>query len=269
MRLKILFFPLMLAVSAVIFIGYVWPEIANLKTANREKAAAAKLLDDVMEKQDAINSIAAQISGDSESAALVNGYLPDKKVEERIIGAVNYLAGDSGISLVSISLENKASDATEQGQTGLAAAVNSSVEMMATGEIPADSQAVAGAANAVESSTASIAIVGDYAKIRLFLDQLQRMSLLNHISSLSIAKPSENPSDTEGESSTDLSAEVVVDFGYFKSAAVGVGRIAQLQPKLDKDIIETLKQYVSQKTSPIAAAGSDTGSKGRINPFLP
>lgn len=273
MRLKLLFFPIMVAISVAIFIRYVWPEIGSLKIINQEKGRITKSLQAVEEKQEIIKSLATEISSSSEDMAVVNSYLPSKKVEERIIGGVNYLAADSGVSLINISLKTpEYSDTAVQAASAYpVAAINSSINTLATATIPADNditgdQSVVGDGSGMQFSEASIKIAGDYEKIRLFLDQVQKMSLLNNVKSLSItsnAKESADPS----VSSTELSADMVVNFGYLESATSSVG-VAGLQDELDKDTINTLKQYISQKTASVATLIGNS-NKGKTNPFLP
>ncbi len=252
----------MLVISIAIFIGYVWPEINNVKTVNRQKAVSTQLLQTVKNEQAAIGLVSQQIADDREGAVIVSNYLPEQKVEERVIGGVNYLAMDAGVSLTNIALR----DSKNINATGTAQQTSSVADGSALSQAAAD--------GGVQFSEFLISITGDYGKIRLFLDQLQKMTLFNSIKSLTIANQISSSKNVNADgtsvNSTDLVADLIVDFGYLpKSADSGDNKIAEFKSELDKTTIDTLKQYVSQKTAGIAAAGSYGGDKGRTNPFLP
>ena len=114
MRLKFLFFPIILVISLSIFIGYIWPEINNLKMANDEKIKNQGMLQDIAAKQAAIAKIDSQMTSNSADTATINNYLPSTRVEERILSGVNFLASDAGVSLANISLKD-AQPATAAG----------------------------------------------------------------------------------------------------------------------------------------------------------
>ena len=80
MRLKFLFFPIILVISLSIFIGYIWPEINNVKKINEEKLTNAQSLQSIKDKQAAIELIGTQITNDSDGKTIVDNYLPNKKV---------------------------------------------------------------------------------------------------------------------------------------------------------------------------------------------
>ena len=281
MRLKFLFFPIMLIVSLSIFIGYIWPALDDLKTANADKITDQNTLQAIKDKKTAIDKIDSQINDDSEGETVIDSYLPAQRVEERIIAGVNFLATDSGISLVNISLKDGAAApiaGATADQTGAVANV------VAAGITPVDatnSAAIAeaasasaslpaqGAASSLQSTEADISISGNYANLRLFLDQLQRMSIFNSIKSVSISAPVAAPGDAAAAPATDasvLSAHVIVDYGYLNLANMDNQKIANFQPGLDSSTIAVVKQYISKKT-PTADSGGN--SNGKTNPFLP
>ena len=256
MRLKFLFFPIILVISLSIFIGYIWPEISNVKSVNAEKIANTQSLQDIKDKQSAIELIGTQIANDNDSKTMVYNYLPNKKVEERIIGGVNYLAVDSGVSLVNISLRN----------LDVPNPANTAQQNAALANKPADN------ADVLQFSEATISISGDYEKIKLFINQLQKIALFNNIKSLVISnkeKSSSNTTDANSSSSSTLFADMVVNFGYLSSSELNNNKITNLKPELDSDTIGVLKQYISQKTESMASMISNVGNKGKANPFLP
>ncbi|KKQ45464.1 MAG: hypothetical protein US63_C0016G0015 [Candidatus Moranbacteria bacterium GW2011_GWC2_37_8] len=278
MRLKFLFFPLIIIISLSIFIGYIWPELENLKNANEEKISNQDALKAIKDKKTAIQTIDAQINSDSEGETIINNYLPNRKIEERILTGVNFLATDSGVSLANISLQegsdaaNKNDEAQSLSLMPLAAVVGAAANQ--SNQNSKDAKDVSD----IQFTQTSITVSGDYDKIRLFLDQVQRMSIFNSIKSLSITSQyseDETKKDTtveaneqtsQAESSTNLSANVVIDFGWMNTVKIDNQKIASFKAGLDNSTIAAVKQYVSQK-----APGADrTGdSNGKKNPFLP
>lgn len=245
MRLKILLFPLMLAVSFAFFMYYAWPEIVNLKTINEEKKENSRLLQDIKEKQSAIKQIGAQISNDKESSNAVINYLPEKKAEERIVGGVNYLAIDSGVALANLSLKD----------------INTENPANAARQNPAsDKKENKENINTMKFSEATILVNGNYEKIKLFTDQLQKIFLFNNIKSLTISSE-----QNKSEKADSLLATAVIDFGYVSSSKVSDSRIANFKPEFDKNTVDILRQYVLQKTESV----SRNSNKGKANPFLP
>lgn len=279
MRLKLLFFPIVLVVCVAIFIGYIWPEINNLKIANEEKMATEQSLKEAKEKQAVVEQLGAQIASSTAEKSLVYSYLPDKKVEEQIIAAINYLAADSQVSLATVSLTDvfekiSASGSDPYSESGSSAAMAENNGNSKSNQNQANN-------NKVQFSEASITIIGDYEKIRFFLDQIQKMTLFNKIKSVKIYTKKENSSGNAGagannNASTDsgnvppnnnIFADVVIDFGYLKSSKDD--KAVKLKSDLDNETINVLKQYVSQKTATLLPIGGDSGNKGKINPFIP
>jgi hypothetical protein len=273
MRLKFLFFPVMLVISLAIFIMYIWPEYDNLKKANEEKTVAAQSLKDIGEKQSAIELVGTQITNNSGEKTIVDNYLPNKKVEEQIIAGINYLALDSQVSLVDISIKDIDPTKTAMGGSpDIVSSINSSVAVSKSAELPTDDTLVSSSADAMQFSRASIKISGEYEKIRLFLDQMQRMPLLNSVRILAISTQAKNLA-SGGDVSTinpaELLADIVVDFGYLKPSSFDNNKIIKFKPGLDNETISTLEQYISQKTVSALPAIGDNSGKGKANPFLP
>jgi len=269
MRLKFLFFPIMFVISFSIFIGYIWPEINNVKKINTEKLANTQALQAVKDKQSAIELLGTQILNDSDGSATIKSYLPDKKVEERIIGGINYLAADSGVMLVNIYLKKSdVADLTNGAQQNAASVKNSSASL----NNPANGQVLTDEADGLRFNDATILVNGEYEKIRLFIDQLQKISLLNNIKSLTITnkkKSYEGETEETNPDPSNLSADIVMSFGYLPSLSLDNNKISKFKPEMDNNAVGILKQYVSQKTESVAAITGGIGNKGKANPFLP
>ena len=282
MRLKFLFFPIILVISLSIFIGYIWPEINNLKMANDEKIKNQGMLQDIAAKQAAIAKIDSQMTSNSADTATINNYLPSTRVEERILSGVNFLASDAGVSLANISLKD-AQPATAAGVDVTTSINTTPSNVAAVNSLSSTSGAIAGTAvqqappESLQYTEATISVSGNYDKIRLFVDELQRMPILNVVKSLNIssqisAAPAATPASTTPASSDQkvdpsiLSANLVVDFGYMNPIRIDNQKITNFQSSLDDATTNVVKSYISQKAPAVDNSGD---SSGKSNPFLP
>lgn len=272
MRLKFLFFPIMLVVSVAIFIGYIWPALGNIKKINEDRIEKTKEMQLVKEKQAAIELIGKKISDNVEGESVVNSYLPETRVEEQIIGGINYLAGDANVSLINISLEEAKKD---PGAT-IAAVSDSQIAATLTGAVdPLTGQNVPDNANLTQTTSVKISLVGEYAKIKMFLDNLQRMPIFNTVKAVSITKQKSEEVKAvetdaaaavgEGVVDSSLAAEIEVDFGYLNVARINSQQVEGFSAELDNETVSSLRGYISQKSQ---AIGNEGAIKGKANPFL-
>ncbi|EKD46738.1 MAG: hypothetical protein ACD_67C00088G0001 [uncultured bacterium] len=270
MRLKTLFFPIILVISVSIFIGYIWPEITRLRSANEIKLKMDQQLQEIDVKKGAAESVGKQISS-SDSEKTIKDYLPENKIEERIINDVNFLASGSNVALVDISLESEktVSDSKTAAPVGVAGILNpiARADAVANEEQPID-ELTAGKAvgSATRSTSAMISISGEYDKIRVFLNGLHRLPIFSTVKSLVITKQQTEKSEGESSSSENiLLANVDVDFGYMNVSKVSGQEVAKFNPEnIDNEIVDVLKKYTSQKAPSLEIDG---GAKGKSNPF--
>lgn len=264
MRLKFLFFPLTLIVSVFIFIGYVWPEIMNLKTANEENLKKKQDLQIIEDKKEAIKRINDQIDGNSEGELLVKGYLPANRIEEKIMTDVNFLATDSSVSLVNISIEDKQIKEDEAATMALSAA------MVSGAQVGSDNKPVEIKREGLQYTTAKILLAGKYQNIRIFIDQLQTMAVFNSIESINISKAElKKDGSIEGEVASNdaepnLSAEVIINFGWMNPIAINSKNISNFKSGMDNDTVSVLTNYVSKKAPSTETFGD---KEGKSNPF--
>lgn len=260
MRLKFLFFPIILVVSATIFAAYVWPEIENVKTLNTDLLASKDTLQAVKDRQAALEAMGQQINSDASTQSLIMSYLPVKKVEEQIINNANFLATDAGVSLANMSVKDVV-DPTLAAAPVAAPAPSSAIIPSTLGN-PAE---LSGAqpANNVQFSEATIQVTGKYDQLRSFFSQLQRMSILNEVKSVKVSK-AQSSSDTKTADPSILQADLVIDYGYVPSMHFSNQQIANAKVVFDSKTIGDLRNYTTQKVPSI-----DTGSLGTANMFLP
>ena len=263
MRLKFLFFPIVIVICIAIFSGYIWPEINDIRIDNAKKQDNMQILDNVQKRKADINALGDQISSNIDDKKIVDNYLPFSNAEERIIGGINYLSADAGLTLLNISMtENKSintTPSTTSNTTGIQSDTDNTTSNMQFNE-------------------ASISVFGEYEKINLFIDKLQKMALFNSIKSLIIANSTSKEltstvvsKDVDQTSvSKNLTAEIIVKFGYLKPADSN-NQIAKLDQKIDDETINALKLYISGKDASSVSSGDtagDTSLEGKKNPFF-
>lgn len=272
MRLKSLFFPVVVLVSLFIFISYIWPEISNLKDINKKKIINEKSLQDVRNEQTAVKSIGTQLAGNSEIGTIISSYLPAKKAEEKIIGGINYLAADSGVFLESASVKDLY---VEDPYGAMAVDSSASSESAASTEGAEGDPALAlNDTNKLRFIETIIGVRGDYEKIKLFIDQVEKMPMLNDIKSLSISRVKETASSGSGDGETqqvssNLLATMTINFGYMPLLEVDNNKLINFKVAFDTSAINVLKQYISQKIDSSNYLVGNTDGKGRPNPFIP
>lgn len=266
MRLKILFFPLMLIICLFVFLSYIRPEIDSLTAANKQKADTQEKINDIGKKEAAAKNLSQKIRETSEYKDVVYNYLPSRKVEEQIIAGINYLASGSQVYLADISIE----DAAPQKTAVFNATVSDPNLLTEAGEAQNEGMLF---------SKATIKIIGEYEKMQLFFDKLQKMALINNIKSLKIYKE-ENLSNsasaansneaTSDNKSTSLLAEIVMDFGYLKKIKIDENKLEQfqIQTTLDESTVKALTGY-RELVSVSSDLQKESTLEGRPNPFIP
>ena len=259
MRLKFLFFPITLAISLMIIIGYIWPDIGSIIKINNDKAAKNTELLAIKSKQRAIESIGKEMTDDATGKTLVNSYLPENKTEDRIISGINYLAGDANVLLVNITLS------TPKAPVVVAPAADPA--FVAPVIDPVTGLPTMVNSNPLGKTTAKISLAGEYSKIKIFLDSLQRMPIINTVKSVHISKQKSVTTDPAAAAtpSSVLSVDVDVDFGFVGVSKVDNAKAENFVATIDKDTITSLGQYISQKSQLV---DNNSGVKGKTNPFL-
>jgi hypothetical protein len=255
MRLKYLFFPIILVICLALTWGYILPEYNEYKTVQTDLEDNLKKLNDANIRKNALEAIGSQIESDSQTETLINNYLPTTKTEEKIISNINFIASDAGVLLANLNIAPASDDPSGSLAASVAAA-------------PVSATPAPGAnAQLVQTSQATITANGEYSKLLIFFDKLEKMPIYNNIKSLKIAKPTKSSETDLNENPANLNAVIVVDFGYLKTVEPDAAKIAKLNQKLDTESIETIRSYVSSSRS--VGENAQQSASGKTNPFLP
>ena len=250
MRLKFLFFPVMLIVSVALFFGYVWPDINTVGTLKEEKAGMEKQLAQADEKQKAIDTVNVSMKQDPAATTAILTYLPQKRAEEKIINNLNFMATSESVVLTNLSIVDIAPKVPEQSTMPVGA-----TPINATGDLAGASAVMATPENSMQFSEATLQLSGTYDNLSVFINKLQHEEMYNKVKSLSITADNQEKPEL-------LSANIVVDFGYLLPTKLNSQNIDKLKPGFNTNFNQELQKYIAQKTVNI-----DLGSIGRTNPF--
>lgn len=275
MRLRLLFFPLMLALSVAIVLLAIVPQWEKIKTGRTDLAAKQKNLSDITTKQENIGKLESYIKNNSADVEFVKAYLPIVRNEERIIDGVNYLATNSGMALGNIDVESIKSALPEvQEGTGLDVPVMGSASVeQGTEATQTDQAIVAPPKPRLQLTKATINASGNYDAVMVFLTNLYKMEFFNSIESIDISTNKKDEATQTGETETAesqgseiLVVEIVMNFGFLPTASVpagsGYANSLFLKSAYDTSAVSELREFVSQKIPALEVSGG-----GKANPF--
>ncbi|MFZ1735471.1 MAG: hypothetical protein WAU31_00885, partial [Candidatus Moraniibacteriota bacterium] len=113
MKVKLLLFPLSIVIALAVGVFWIQPGISSalmLRTKDGQAQARLDQMDQVIANIDTLDSSLTKNDGDRQ---FVETYLPKMGSDDVIIDEVNFLAGESGILLVSTDLKSVSSDLTK------------------------------------------------------------------------------------------------------------------------------------------------------------
>jgi len=259
MRLKLFLTPAAFIVAVVVLIWYIWPASQEIIAKRQKLNESNEGLAAVLTKKDNVEILKGILDKEKEKENFILSYLPSSRSDEKIVDGINYIATDSGVNLVNLSVEKSEKNAVldQASDTSLSAS-----PIIADGSASADPNAVVPRIKpAVRFSLVKTNVSGKYENIKMFLDQAYRMSMFNKITSLEIFK------GTEESSAADvLTANVEFEFGYLPLVHEENGESSQVFAKSSFDF-SPYSKIVSSITKVIPAL--DEGQKGKSNPFLP
>lgn len=273
MRLKYLFFPVILVLSLIIIVGYVWPEIQTIQQEKGAYAQSAALLAAVKGSQNNIQSIDADLTANSDKSGLVMAYLPQAKSEERIVDSLNYLASGAGLSVINIGLDK---DSAPVAVAAPVVAPLTSLNGQTDGSSPASAAAPATPmvdSLKVSSANAHVTVVGEYDKLLMYTDQLQRMGMDAAITKITIApqQAAAAPGAASQNSATPLlTADITIGFNWapaLKNTTFDSNNFTSAS--FDFTPVDKLQAFISQPPAPSALPQIQATAAGKTNPFLP
>jgi Tfp pilus assembly protein PilO len=240
MKLKILIFPLIIVALLYLLIWVIVPQYGDIAATQKKLDDAKVKLAGVVEKENNAASLVQDLNNNSAEQNILVKYLPENKQYEDVVASVNTISGTSGVSIVSMKVdEAKPASSTQT-------VYDKSGNVVPKTEDP------------VKSFIAEIAVKGDYGKIRPFIFSLDTIDRLNEMTALKI----------EGSNNTNepgiLTATLRVKFDYFEKAE----KITEIRDeffakgKFDMSVASDIRKKATMEIPKL-----DIGEFGRENLF--
>lgn len=263
----------MLIVSISIFIGFVKPEIDLTKTQYEENKITEQRLGAIAEKRENIEKLKQDYVAKKEIRDFFNNYFPSKKSEERALDTINFLAKESSIVLTDVIINkesnvNQYSDAEViQGQSKLASAKDTFTAVAKNENI----------AVVPTKNSYIINAVGNYDKIKIFLDLLSEVNMMNNIVSVNVLAPTEENENSQPQELSEetqevnqsldsnlLTIELEIEF-YYLDAATSENYFNQpifTKSEFSGEYYEKVKTFVKRDIADLEVI-----EKSKSNPF--
>ena len=260
MRLKMLFFPFFVVVILILGIGYIKPDFDTVMEKNAEisdKQSKVADMDGIVANIKSLNNV---LDTEQKTEQFIYRYLPKTLSQEQVIDAFNFLAPRSGLAIS--KMEFKPLPVTKDAEAPLIAPAAKS--FVAGGRTLADSN-VPDAAPPIMVKTFVFkgTVIGSYANIKTFFDQMAQIERFQQVRFFSI----ENLEKAEAGkvAVTDrLTGTFEAEYGYLPPRPIvsALENPIFSQSKFNFSDINTL---LSKITSPMSIL--EKGETGKPNPF--
>lgn len=280
MKVKILLFPLSLVIALAFGIFWVQPEVSAIFLLQSQKAEIESRLSEADRVIANIDTLDRSLTENAGDVQFVSTYLPKEGRDDRVIDEVNFLAGESGLLLVSTGLSRVASQVAQVAAEEVAAATaQAELDAAMPGSYinnagtPAGSKItfVASKPSAkVRSTDVSVSVLGKYEQIKAFTDRIYRADNFQSFLSLDVSKKPQGQAGSqsvsaEATASDVLSADIKVRFGVLPQTMVTPGVFLKTfdSPKFDLAVVQDLRGRVTSELPVL-----DVTTLERVNPFL-
>ncbi|MFA5777493.1 MAG: hypothetical protein WC906_03580 [Parcubacteria group bacterium] len=245
MRLKIIFTPIAFLVVVVVSIWYIWPTIQEINIKRNEVSKAVDDLNRTRDKKNNVDILKTILDNNKEKEDYILSYLPSVRSDERTTDAINYIADDSGISLIKLTLE--------EGKGNVLAQIPNNAS---DNQIDDPN---------VRFVTVKANLLGKYDNIKMFLKQIYSAGILNKTNSLAISKKEISSEEGNQSDSDVLSVSIAMGFGHMESVNAESGDYSNIFSKNNFDFSKEIKLHdLMTKNVPVL----NEGQKGKSNPFL-
>ena len=249
----------MAAISLALVIWFVYPAITNgtdglleeYKQLKKEREKSAQL----ETKSQNVKKLSAQLASSPEEKKVLFQFLPDSMKEEEIIDNLNFLATNSSLSVIDLSVDQPIEE--------VVAIENTSVTMDASEQGLVEGQE--GPLPVLEPTErnfeVTFSVVGDYEKVKDLLGKMSALERFNEIETLEIRKPT----GQEGTGNS-LITDAVLKFNFLKKRDV-LPDVESSAFSLEKFSMKTIGDIKNSKSTAILKLNIDQA--GKANPFLP
>ncbi|MFA9262741.1 MAG: hypothetical protein ACEQSB_05365 [Undibacterium sp.] len=260
MKLKILVLPAFIILELVLAIGYIKPNLDAITDKQTEITVQKDALSRVDSVKSNIGTISEVLSRRRETADFIERYYPKSLDEERVVDMFNYLAQQSGASVVDVNVKQneKVVTVVENAVPVDGAAVDTSIAVEAPREMP-------------DSYEVEISVLGEYQSIKDFFNRVYQVDRLHVTKEFSIIhrKEDELVKSADGETMEAAPKKVLLgtikaDFPYIKEKRVANALNIPIFQASEFDFTEAdkLVEFVKNPLPPL-----EVGGAGRVNPF--
>ena len=276
MKVKLLLFPLSIVIALAVGVFWIQPEISSvlaLRTQDAEVVARLVQMDQVIANIDTLDRSLAENDGDRQ---FVEIYLPKVGSDDSIIDEVNFLAGESGILLVSTGLKPVSSDIAKAAALQVQAeseraevASNSPGSLLNTGSVASPELVFTKSSPdaRLRSIEVSVSALGKYDQIKSFADRLYHANHFQKFVSLDITQKPQGQLGSESASTAPdvLSADMILQFGVLPATVVSSGVLLDTfqSPAFKVSVVQDLRARVTNELPQLDAVPAE-----RPNPFL-
>lgn len=276
MKVKLLLFPLSIVIALAVGVFWIQPEISSalaLRTQDADAMARLAQMDQVIANIDALDRNLAENDGDRQ---FVEMYLPKTGSDDSIIDEVNFLAGESGILLVSTGLKSVSSDIAKAAALQVQAeseraevASNSPGSLLNTGLVASPELVFTKSSPdaRLRSIEVSVSALGKYDQIKSFADRLYHANHFQKFVSLDITQKPQGQLGSESASTAPdvLSADMILQFGVLPATVVSSGVLLDTfqSPAFKVSVVQDLRARVTNELPQLDAVPAE-----RPNPFL-
>ena len=266
----------------VLLIGYIKPLYIEFTAKQVVYGLSEQQLKQVNDRLANINTVSADFSSDftetfggkSKQEALMDQYIPESMDQDRIVDAFNYLAGQSGILISSMSMEKPAANAAAEAAITTSADIllNSAGTTGGANAIPSDGAiALKASYPAPKTYHAKLSVSGNYEAFVAFFNRIYRMNRENEIESFSLTK-SVSTDKTEGDEQEGsvLTGDISVVFMYYPGlTSSSIQNAEALSAFSSGKIDDKASSYIESKTQSDALPALVVGEfSTRTNPFV-
>ena len=254
MKLKILIVPIFIIAIVSLIIWGIIPAYSEFNLQSGILKNNQGKLDDIRGKQEKVASLFGELSSSANQQGILLKYLPASKQEEDLLVSLSSMAAEGGVLVLNLSISQEAKNTTAVAATSFEVGMPGNPD-----------QAVVAIGPVALNFTAKMGIVGDYQKIKDFLNKAKTLQRFNSISSLNI----ENNTAT-GATTNTLLANIELNFNYLPKADSVPSFANDIFTKgaFDMSMIDVIKNRTTTELTKAEIAGGGSGT-GKDNPFLP
>jgi hypothetical protein len=247
-------------------IWYIYPAYTNGLDGIKEKKAKLLMQEGlVMNLDNTINNaglLKSELVANSLDNAVIFGYIPQNKEEEKIIENLNSLSKDSLLSVLNISVsETKDETATTKSEVIAMSPSDNLTPGIMTPSAPVQAPITPKAEP--KKIEVKLSVIGDYGNIKILIDKIQKLKRFNKLLVLEIKTLTKEDQSI----SESLQADITLEFNYLKELKkLGLGDINNpvfAKGAFDKQVLEKIRSSRSINVNNVSP-----GQKGGSNPFV-